>query len=416
MDKGKEARKRIIRIESGVIGPSEPRVRNVKPKKPGDYPSLSKYYLEAAKKFSSPLLMGPPICDELIAIVEHIFTEEEADLFSHLKPLTRGQTVDDLVRASNRPESEVKQVLHRLAHEKRIIIESGPEGKKRYFIMPLVPGVFESVLMRTDKSTISEWHQKFAELFETIWETGYLMDYAKYPAAAPLTRYIPAQQAVTAIPMAWPSDKMEEILDMYDKFAVGHCQCRMTMELTGQGCGKETENCVAFGDIVDYLVRQDMMREIGKKDVLEIKAAAEKDGMVSWMFNESSGLRSSGSCSCCGCCCHNLRSITEFNVPGLIAPPHFMPRFLTAKCNHCGKCARACPMGAITVDTKGKTRVHAAERCVGCGLCQVACDEHKAIEMSPTPNYKGPESGWPTLVAKMLPSFARNAWSVWRSR
>lgn len=47
-------------------------------------------------------------------------------------------------------------------------------------------------------------------------------------------------------------------------------------------------------------------------------------------------------------------------------------------------------MGAWTVDTKGKTRAFEPIRCVGCGLCYVACDKEKAIALKPVAEYVTP--------------------------
>jgi MinD superfamily P-loop ATPase len=78
-------------------------------------------------------------------------------------------------------------------------------------------------------------------------------------------------------------------------------------------------------------------------------------------------------------------------MPGMLAPPHFTPAVDPEKCRHCGNCARACPMGALTVDTKSKTRAFAAERCVGCGQCVVTCEKNRAIELVPVPGYEPPK-------------------------
>jgi MinD superfamily P-loop ATPase len=51
----------------------------------------------------------------------------------------------------------------------------------------------------------------------------------------------------------------------------------------------------------------------------------------------------------------------------------------------------ACPIGAVTIDTKGKTRAFASERCIGCGLCLVKCEKEQALSLEPVPDFKIPE-------------------------
>ena len=70
-----------------------------------------------------------------------------------------------------------------------------------------------------------------------------------------------------------------------------------------------------------------------------------------------------------------MRMVNEFNAPGVMAPPHFLPQFDDAKCTYCGKCAKSCPMGALAIDVRQRTRRHLAARCIGCGLCVVACGD-----------------------------------------
>lgn len=152
------------------------------------------------------------------------------------------------------------------------------------------------------------------------------------------------------------------------------------------------------------------------RDVLEIKAQAESEGLVTFVINEESGRFSSGLCSCCGCCCGALRSITEFNTPGMIAPPHFMPHIELKACTVCGKCVKACPMGALHISEEvGQSHlVKSPERCIGCGLCSVVCPEG-AIAMREVPDYRKPPGGHASYLARYLPNMVSNVWKVWSS-
>lgn len=96
-DKESKGRRYVV-VEDGIIHPTDPRPRNVKPKLPGDYPQVPKVYLDAAVTLSSPLLTNPPLCDELVAFVQHLWTEEEASLVRHLHPF-RGTSCAELARA-----------------------------------------------------------------------------------------------------------------------------------------------------------------------------------------------------------------------------------------------------------------------------------------------------------------------------
>ena len=39
----------------------------------------------------------------------------------------------------------------------------------------------------------------------------------------------------------------------------------------------------------------------------------------------------------------------------------------------CGKCAEACPTGAIELRKNGAPKPPKPDRCIGCGACQLAC-------------------------------------------
>jgi electron transport complex protein RnfB len=410
----KSSGSRIIQIHQNIIGPGEPKKRTIKPLQISDFPSVPRVYLEAALKYTRPILMGPPLCEELVELIRHMFTEEEAAVFLPLG-MIGGKTAAKVAQEAHLPLETAQTLLTRLAMEKRFIIRSGPEGKEQYRILPLMPGVFELCLIRPSLDSLTDWHRRFAELFETLYETGYMLEHTQGKPGPAFVRYLPVQQSIEAHPMALPTDKLELILDRYKVFGVGICQCRLTEEINGRGCGREKLNCASMGEGAERGIRDGWLKQVTKAELLAIKLEAESQGMVNWMMNVMNA-KSQSSCSCCGCCCHNFRTISEFNAPSSIAPPHFLPKADFTKCTFCGKCALSCPMAAITINTKEKAYIHREERCIGCGLCLVACNKSNAIAMEPVPDYKLPYKSWFALISRAVPRMVGNSWRVRRNR
>lgn len=409
---GTQSGRRVVEVNAQIIGPPPPRPKTVRPRKPADFRHVPNAYLDVARLFASPVLMGPPLCDELVALVQHLYTEEEAGLVRHMR-LFSGRRAEALARAEVRPLHQVEPILHRLAHEKRAIVASGPADDKRYHVLPIVPGMFEMILIGCTPATLTNWHRRFIELFEALFETGYSLDYQEH--STPIVRFLPIGKVIDAHPMALPTDKLEEVMDPFSVFGVGQCQCRMAMEVLGKGCGKPLENCTVMGTWAERGIESGWLKQVSKREAVAIKREAESHGLVNWMMNVQA-TQGQSSCSCCGCCCHAMRMINEYNAPGAIAPPHFIPRLDPAKCNYCGKCAKNCPMGGIIVDTQQKTYLHLDERCIGCGLCVLACDRQRALAMEPASSYSLPYRSWFSYIAHAIPGVLRTTWKVWRQR
>lgn len=379
-----------------------------------------------AKHYASPLLMGPPLTDGLLAWVMHMFTADEADLAQQLPPLWP-RTAASVARKSGRGRLEVESVLDRLADHKQVIASMG--SPRRYTILPVVPGTMEMVLITTDPSTRNAWHRRFAELFEELWESGYIADYLRQ--SRPPVRYLPVAAAGKSLYRAWPSDHLEEILEPYDDFAVASCQCRMAMALVGKGCGKPLDNCTSIGPMARYLIDRDLARPVDRAEVLAIKHEAEEHGAITWMMNEFHSRQGNISCSCCGCCCHGLRTLNDHNAPGAISKPHFLPRKRPDLCTLCKRCEMVCPTKAWkvvpdpSVPPKGKRAklegamgerlVFDQARCVGCGLCVVGC-KSGALELVPVADAPPPENSYLELILKMAPAFTANTARVFLQR
>lgn len=360
------------------------------------------------KHYSSPLLLGPEPSDALLALVMHMFSAEEAELAQHLYPL-RPKRAEKVARSSGRPEKEVKAILEHLSSKKRVLLSYGDPPK--YTILPIVPGTFEMALMTPEPGSRNVWHRTFAELFEKIWDEGYIVDYMKRINSN--VRYLPVNGVAESLYSAWPSDRLEEQLDCYDDFAVGMCQCRMAMEFTGEGCGRPLETCVTMGSSALNMISRGMMRRAEPEEIIEIKRNAENQGCVSWMMNTPGGVhKGNTSCSCCGCCCHFMKSITQFNAPGIVSKPNFHPVCDISLCINCGKCSSSCPMSAWKLE--GGIPVLDSARCIGCGLCVLACPRG-AITLKPVDGDPH-EPGWLKYLMDIIPGYVMNSFGIWIKR
>ena len=96
----------------------------------------------------------------------------------------------------------------------------------------------------------------------------------------------------------------------------------------------------------------------------------EREGLVHATFNVREN--QSFVCNCCSCCCGFLRGLKEFHAPYMLTRSNLVARIDRATCSDCGVCANErCPMQAIAAD--GGDHQVMAERCIGCGVCSLAC-------------------------------------------
>ncbi len=377
-----------------------------------DYLDIPVAFRNIAKNYATPLLIGPPLCDELIALVLHMYDNEEAALAQHVKtPL--GTSAREIARREHLTVIRVIEVLDRLIAEKGILLSLGSGLNKRYCLIPLVPGAFEMSMVHTSLKAINGWHKRFAELFEALFETGFIAAYTSRPLSA--VRYLPAGQSIQTSQMALPSDCLDMVFNRYKIFGVGLCQCRSARTLISSSCRKPMETCISFGNLAEMLIAHGRLRRIDRQEAIAIKHSAEENGLPTFLLEVDLGLTISGtSCSCCGDCCYALRTLNEFNKPGIIAPPHFRPVLKTSRCTGCRQCIRVCPMSAMMFSDKTNAPVYNPERCIGCGLCAVKCGSTHAIKMEALPDYRKPPRLFTTTLLQNAPNYVLNAISTWK--
>jgi Pyruvate/2-oxoacid:ferredoxin oxidoreductase delta subunit len=324
--------------------------------------------------------------DSALRIVSFAFTEEEAQIASHLGYIPRTARV--IARKVMRPLHEVEPVLKSLA-DRLLITSLTTKNKTVYSLLPLLPGVFE-LQIAVSKGRDEEYGRKFARLFEDFYnELGDIIkpvldDREKFE----IMRIIPIEQSLkgnsSLTTIAFPSDIFSEIIDRNSTFALAECACRTHSEYLGKGCDQPKDVCSGMGVIADLIVEKGLARRVSKEEFIDAKVRAAEAGLVNFVDNVLDPMQV---CACCSCCCVGLRLLTQHNFPAFIANSHFESVIDTQNCKGCGECIKWCPANAISLSDK-KSQVDYS-RCIGCGVCVSKCS-NKSISLTERANYQPP--------------------------
>ncbi len=348
-------------------------------------------YIDLARIFSSVKIMGPPMSQKLIKLISHLYSPEEADLCRHLS-FIYPKSARHIARNSGYHVNEITPMLNAMS-QKRVI---HAYNKNRFMLYPLIPGTFEYILMTGGNS---EWHQKYAELINDLFSTGYVQEYLTKPINA--IRNIPVQHVIENKNFIADADLISELIDSHSNFAVLHaCACRHSMHITGHECKRATieEGCLVFGDFSLTTVAKGNGRAVSKSEMYDIVEERWAKNLVFLTSNVSPTIPNV-ICTCCDCCCHGLEAFNHFSKK-FVAPSHFVADVNEQLCNNCGKCIKACNTFAHNFDNN----IHGynSANCIGCGNCAKIC-KNNAISMIENTLYKPPPGSYIGLLLKMLP-------------
>ena len=348
--------------------------------------------IELAKIFTSIVLFGPPMSDKLVELVCHLFNPEEAAVARNL-PFYLPKSVEKIARRARRKPEDIRHVLEALAQRKIIL-----GAEKGYCLLPLMPGMFEYLLM---DGSDSPWHKRYGQLITSLFSTGYTRRYSTTTSHA--IRNIPVQATIEHTSMVVDSDLMSEMIEAHDKLAVLNvCQCRQSQKFSGHECERSgpEDGCLVFGSFAESTVEKDCGRFVSREEMHDIVLERWDKNLV-FMSANVTPPSPNAICTCCDCCCHFMKSVNAFGGRVSLAPPHFLAQIDETLCNNCGKCVKVCNTHAHTVNNK--KHGYDAQNCIGCGLCVNACPQ-KAISMVVNPDYKAPSKNWIHHGIRLLPA------------
>jgi NAD-dependent dihydropyrimidine dehydrogenase PreA subunit len=316
------------------------------------------------------------LIEPFLNILREFYTEEQATLGANF-PLG-AHKARDLAKQLNRDEKELTELLEDMADNGLIFVAKAEDGESEYSLIQFVPGVVEFQLMRgmdTPKD------RKIARMLDDFLEgeMGKLMGEAMkdpemvkqmMPNAA--VRTITVERELPPDKEIYPFEKVTELVEREDSFAVAKCYCRHHAYLVDEPCrveGVPDYSCLWFGKVADYIVDRKFGKRISKEECLEIVKATEDAGLI---HNGGNALdQTVAMCNCCGCCCGFLKMMKKFENYAVVAYSNFEVAIDTETCSGCGDCIDRCQVGAL--ELSGEVVAVDKDRCMGCGNCVTVC-------------------------------------------
>lgn len=318
--------------------------------------------------------IGLPDSDKLRRILAILFSEEEAYVASRF-PLSEA-TLPELVRATRWEAERLRATLEGMA-EKGLVFDTTYGGKTYYLLMPGLIGFFELSFMKQRQDL------PVAELAWLMQEYLYgdpeqKMGREFFASKTPLTRSLPYEEHIPVSSQVATYESAREIVKRAGYGAVGMCYCRHKKEHLNESCKKGAptrEICISLGSAAKFMVRRGFAEHRSTEQLLAILETARDLRLTH--ITDNIRHKPSFICNCCSCCCELLGGVQQ-GFPLGVAKAGYTLAIDQMTCLGCGLCQKACNVAALEAvpadngkKTKGMTVL--ADRCLGCGACVGAC-------------------------------------------
>ena len=325
---------------------------------------------------------GAPDSPTLIKILKLLFRPDEAELARRLPG--RPTELEVLSQKLDMPKEELREKLTAMA-ERGLLLDVQHKGKQYFMLPPIVVGFFEFTFMRTrDDVPLAE----LARLFDQYMHVEDKFARSVFRAETQVGRSLVHEQAL-------PENDHTEILDWErashliksaSMLGVGLCPCRHVASHVGKACDAPLRACLSLNYGAEAVIRSGTAERITTDEGMRILEQCKEAGLAQTGDNVQRQV--TYICNCCGCCCGMMEAVRTFNIRNAIMTSNWIMDLNLEKCRGCGKCAKACPVRAITLEDAPPPRKNQAaldtSLCLGCGVCYSSC-KSGAIRMKARP-------------------------------
>jgi len=301
------------------------------------------------------MLTGSQIIPELFRMIAD---ESEAKLL-----MAMPGTPEALAEKTGRSPEEVEAACKTLYY-KGLAFKSFKEGRVGYKMCRDMIQFHDATILWPDATTA--YHDLWQRFMEEEWPDFARLAEQFFPK--PFTRIIPVGQAVDAgNQQVLDIDSANRIIMNADTIAVTKCTCRVT----AHKCDMPLEVCLQVGNAAKYTLDRGTGRAVSKEEALKILSDCEEKGLVHVTMNKAHA--GHFICNCCACCCQAMPLVISEGLK-ILDPSRYVAEIDPDLCSACGTCLERCFFSAIQEKEDVMTVV--AEKCMGCGLCQVTCPEN----------------------------------------
>lgn len=311
---------------------------------------------------------GAPPSDTLYQILRVLVSEDEAAQLASLpiRPFTAARAAKTL----HMTKAEAEKALNHLC-DKAMLLDVVKDGEEtRYMMPPPMAGFLEFALMRVrtdiDQKLLSELYHQYLSV-----EGEFIYDLL-YGKETNMGRTFVREDVLDEDQLLHILDyeKATQVIKEASHISVGLCYCRHKQAHLGKACDAPQEVCLTFGTAADALSRHGHSRTIDQSEALDILRLSYAHNLVQCGENAQRGV--SFICNCCGCCCEAMLAAKKYGLRQPVMTTNYEPKLEPALCVGCGKCLKACPVDALSLDDERKPIVD-ENRCLGCGVCVKNC-------------------------------------------